>query len=79
VSDLSELFEQLADRPVLLATDTASANADLNNGTTIHHQACARLSKSRIKALPRTQVNRRWNGSPLQDNTLRNGLATEGD
>jgi hypothetical protein len=29
--------------------------------------------------LSRTRVNRRWNGSSLQDNTLHNGLATEGD
>jgi hypothetical protein len=32
VSDLSELFGQLADRPVLLATDPSSADADHDNG-----------------------------------------------
>ena len=32
MSDLSELFEQLADRPVLLATDSVSADAELYNG-----------------------------------------------
>jgi hypothetical protein len=32
VSDLSELFEQLADGPVLLATAFDSVNADYDNG-----------------------------------------------
>jgi hypothetical protein len=32
VSDLSELFEQLADGPVLLATAFASVDADRDNG-----------------------------------------------
>jgi hypothetical protein len=32
VSDLSELIEQLADGPVLLATDRESADADWDNG-----------------------------------------------
>jgi hypothetical protein len=35
VSDLSELFEQLADGPVLLATDPASVNADCFNGAAV--------------------------------------------
>ena len=33
MSDLSELFEQLADGPVLLATAFDSVNADYDNGT----------------------------------------------
>jgi hypothetical protein len=32
VSGLSELFEQLADGPVLLATAFVSVNADYDNG-----------------------------------------------
>jgi hypothetical protein len=39
VSDLSELFEQLADGPVLLATDPASVNADSDNGAILHSSA----------------------------------------
>jgi hypothetical protein len=35
VSDLSELFEQLADGPVLLATAFDSVDANYDNGTTI--------------------------------------------
>jgi hypothetical protein len=35
VSDLSELFEQLADGPVLLATAFTSVDADHDNGTAL--------------------------------------------
>ena len=35
MSDLSELFEQLADGPVLLATAFDSVNADCDNGATL--------------------------------------------
>jgi hypothetical protein len=56
VSDLSELIEQLADGPVLLATDRESADADWDNGTTLQHQACAGLSKFRKRSLPCTRV-----------------------
>jgi hypothetical protein len=35
VSDLSEPFEQLADGPVLLATDCVSVDADCDNGTAV--------------------------------------------
>ena len=36
MSDLSELFEQLADGPVLLATAFDSVDADYDNGATFH-------------------------------------------
>ena len=36
MSDLSELFEQLADGPVLLATAFDSLNVDCDNGATLH-------------------------------------------
>ena len=36
MSDLNELFEQLADGPVLLATDRETVDADWDNGTTLH-------------------------------------------
>ena len=36
MSDLSELFEQLADGPVLLATAFDSVDADFDNGAALH-------------------------------------------
>jgi hypothetical protein len=42
VSDLSELFEQLADVPVLLATAFDSVNADCGNGAALR---CTRESR----------------------------------
>jgi hypothetical protein len=57
VSDLSELFEQLAHGPMLLATAFASVNVDCDNGTTLQFQACPGLSKPRQKVFPHTRVN----------------------
>jgi hypothetical protein len=42
VSDLSELFEQLADGPVLLATAFDSVNADYDNGSALSSMCGAR-------------------------------------
>jgi hypothetical protein len=57
VSDLSELFEQLADGPVLLATAFDSANADCDNGTTLQRQDRAGLRKRRRISLQRASVD----------------------
>lgn len=50
MSDLSELFEQLADGPVLLVTDSVSVNADCDNGTTL---SCMRGSRTYHERDPR--------------------------
>ena len=42
MSDLNELFEQLADGPVLLATDRESVDADWDNGAAFR---CVRRSR----------------------------------
>jgi hypothetical protein len=42
VSDLSELFEQLADGPVLLATAFDSVDADCDNGAVVPCQGGGR-------------------------------------
>lgn len=56
MSDLSELFEQLADGPVLLATAFDSVDADCDNGTTLQRT----LHPS---SLPPGPFRLRWEGA----------------
>jgi hypothetical protein len=55
LSDRGRVGEALA--RAVVATDTASVDADCDNETTLQFQACHGLSKPRQKVFPRIRVN----------------------